>query len=167
MKMSDNKETKKETTPVSIGSSFSFEKNLITNLTAEVAYDQDGEFEDEPILFELKYLSKKDAQSLGKSATKVKTWNKVKSEESDEDVFNKNLAKKCIVGWKNLTFEKLAMILPIEVPEGTDPKTQIPFDMTNAVALLKHGYGFGTWLQDIVTEIAVFRKGDKATEQGN
>lgn len=108
----------------------------------------------------LNYLARTEIDKIRKKATtsKFDRRSHQKVDDIDSDLFVATLVKSCIKNWKGFTLEYCAKLLPIEVPEGVDPKvTDIEFTEENAQALVKESPEFDTWLNEVIFDLDHFR----------
>lgn len=109
----------------------------------------------------LNYLARTELDKIRKKCTTSKFDRRThqKVEEIDSELFVTAFVKACIKDWKGFTLEYATKLMPIEAPEGLDPKTTaIEYTESNAHALVKESPEFDTWLNEVIFDLDHFRK---------
>jgi hypothetical protein len=113
--------------------------------------------------FEVKlgYLSREEINKIRQAATRITFHprSRVKTEEMDSDLFVKEFIKATVLGWRGFTLKVASEILPVVIPEGMDPNTEIDFTVEEAITLAKESNFFDTWLNEVVFDLQTFRGG--------
>jgi hypothetical protein len=105
----------------------------------------------------VRYLQRSELQKLMERSKSI-TWDKkdhTKVEKLDTDLFYKLFIDRAIINWRGLTAETLKKMLPIETDDLT---IDIPFNVENALELLRGAYDFDTFIQHTVLDIESFNK---------
>lgn len=112
----------------------------------------------------LGYMSKSVTRKLAKDATTSKMDGSGNvTPEFDQDKFMESFCKTAVKGWKGLTYSKLAQLMLIDEDQIDDLEEEVPFSHDNAYLLLKESTIFDNWVNERVSEIAVFRTGKRNT----
>lgn len=114
----------------------------------------------EPFTVTLAYISKEKLRELLESCS-VKKWNRSakQSEETlDGKKFQKVYAEAVIKNWSGLDFEILSKLMLIEIPEGANPKDEVPYSQENAEDLLKASNDFDNFVSSCLQDIENFTK---------
>lgn len=105
----------------------------------------------------LRHLPQTKTRELYKNAQVTKMVSGRPVSELDSDKFNQKFCEEAIVGWSGLTLAHLESIMLIELPDGSDMKEEVPFNLDNAITLLTKSKAFDEFLNGIVFEIDAFR----------
>jgi len=141
---------------------FSFK--ISNDVISEVAYTPNG-FDDDPIIFKLKYMDKKQASKLTKKNTKIKFVNHQKEQSSDDEGFTRDFIKNHILGWSGMTVAKLKTLVPIESELSDD--VDVPFNEDTCFLLIDNAWEIWGFLQESAMDLSNFRAGDKEAERKN
>lgn len=105
----------------------------------------------------LSFISRALTKDITKEATVTKmdpTYMKP-IQEIDSDKFVEIFCKKSIIGWSGLTIEGLSNLLLI-APSDT-PEEEVPFNLENAIYLMKNSTVFDAWVNSVVFNLDQFR----------
>lgn len=105
---------------------------------------------------EICYLSREELLDMRNKCTLTKFKRGEKVEELDSDLFQNKYIESVITNWKGLTLESLQKLIPIKVPEGEDPDTEVEFSKDNARILMKNSRVFDNWISDQLEEVQNF-----------
>jgi len=108
----------------------------------------------------LSYLSRPELERIRKSVTRMVANKKTRAmeEQVDDEAFTKVLVKAAVLDWKGFTVEHALKMLPIEVPEGTDPEELFDFSTEDALQLVQNSPIFDSWLNEAIFDLDSFRK---------
>lgn len=101
------------------------------------------------------FLSRETLNTIRKKSTKTVFKNRQTTEDFDEDLFLKLYVQHTIKGWRGLTLEHLAKLVPIELGDQ-DPKTEVDFSDDNALSLMKNSTNFDSFITEQVTDLGNF-----------
>ena len=79
-----------------------------------------------------------------------------KIERFNEDTLRKEYATKIIQGWRGLTSEKLAKLIPTLQYDEEEKNREIPYDVDTAVAIFEVSGEFENWVLTVCTEVSNF-----------
>lgn len=109
--------------------------------------------------FRLAHVTRADGLTkITERCTRIE-WDREKKtqvEVVDQDVFAAECAKAIFRGWDGLTVGKLASLLPLDVAEGVDLTTPVPFDLGTAATILRHALTFAKWAVSTAADPANF-----------
>lgn len=117
-------------------------------------------FEEIPGLeFQVAFLSREELNKIRNAATRI-TFNpksRVKEEEFNIELFGELIIKEAILGWKGLTLERASLLIPLEIPEGVDPNTELDFSVEESKVLFRNSTALDLWLNSIISDLETFR----------
>ena len=114
--------------------------------------------------FEVKIanLSRKELQALRKRCIKTKFDRKTHQavEEIDDDKFINEFTKGTIKGWKGFKLKYVQDFVLIDLQDN-DPDAELEYTHENAVSLVQNSTEFDGWVNEVVFDLANFRRAAK------
>ena len=109
---------------------------------------------------EVANLSRKELTANRKKYTSQKFDRKTRqlTEHLEEEKFISEFAQASIKNWKGLTIEHLETLLLIDT-SNQDPSAEVEYSIENAEVLVTNSTEFDTWLNEVVFDLANFRRG--------
>lgn len=123
---------------------------IVPNKTVEVEFPGLPDFK-----ITICYLSRETLTAIRKKSTRAVFKNRQATEEFDEELFLQLYVQNTIKGWKGLTLEYLAKLVPVDL-EDKDPKTVVDFSDENALSLMKNSSNFDSFITEQVTDLGNF-----------
>jgi hypothetical protein len=105
------------------------------------------------------YLGPERIKKLQKACQKTEYDRKLKMvrETLDEDLFSELFAKAVIKGWTGLNLGSLEELALVDIGEQ-DPEIEVHYTEKNAEALLRNSVEFTNWINEVVFDLANFRR---------
>lgn len=110
--------------------------------------------------FQIANLSRKELVALRKKCTTQKFDRKTRmmDETLDEEKFIKEFSKVSIKCWKGFKLKYLEDLLLVDL-EDQDPEDLLDYNEENAVLLIQNSTEFDNWVNEVVFDLANFRRG--------
>lgn len=146
--------TKPAPTPSPLIPGVSFLDSASRELVADFTFDRLP-----TVKFRVAHITRSDGLVKIQERARRIEWDKeqrMNVQTLDADVLAADLAGAIMRGWTGLTVETLAVLVPLDVGEGVDAKTPIPFTPETAVYLLKNGNEFSKWVTTTASDPANF-----------
>lgn len=107
-------------------------------------------------------LSRKELINLRKRCVAQKFDRKTRQmvEELDEDKFVVEFAKATIKGWKGLKLKYLEDLILVDL-NNQDEEQELEYDAEQAEVLVQNSTEFDNWINEVVFDLANFRRGGK------
>jgi len=121
----------------------------------EITYDKDWK-----VAFMLVFISKPEFQSLVSKHSHY-NWNPKNHQREDSldtDSLHEELIKKCVLGWKGVTYEWLRTQTLLDLTGVTNLKEEIDFSEKNLKMLFKICYGLDNWLIETIKNASNFNE---------
>ena len=119
--------------------------------------------------FEVKVanLARKELVALRKRCVHTKFDRKTRQPEEvlDEEKFIREFSKATIKDWKGLKLKYLEDLLLVDL-KGQDSDTDLPYDEDQAEILISNSTEFDTWVNEVVFDLANFRRGAERAALG-
>jgi hypothetical protein len=116
--------------------------------------------------FEVKVanLSRKELIALRKRCVQTKFDRKTRQPEEilNEEKFIREFSEATIKDWKGLKLKYLEDLLLVDLASN-DPNTTLPYDADQAEILVQNSTEFDTWVNEVVFDLANFRRGTERT----
>lgn len=116
--------------------------------------------------FEVKVanLSRKELIALRKRCVATKFDRKTRQPEEilNEEKFIREFSEATIKDWKGLKLKYLEDLLLVDLASN-DPNTTLPYDADQAEILVQNSTEFDTWINEVVFDLANFRRGADRT----
>lgn len=116
--------------------------------------------------FEVKVanLSRKELIALRKRCVQTKFDRKTRQPEEilNEEKFIREFSEATIKDWKGLKLKYLEDLLLVDLASN-DPNTTLPYDADQAEILVQNSTEFDTWINEVVFDLANFRRGTERT----
>lgn len=116
--------------------------------------------------FEVKVanLSRKELVALRKRCVTTKFDRKTRQPEEtlNEERFIREFSEATIKDWKGLKLKYLEDLLLVDLGSN-DPNTLLPYDADQAEILVQNSTDFDTWINEVVFDLANFRRGAERT----
>jgi hypothetical protein len=128
-------------------------KNLISTETVGwVKYPDIKDFE-----VQIKFITREDLIKVRKASLKIAFNKKTrqKEEEVDTDLFLEKYAERAIKDWRGLKIKHLPKLLPVNIA-GMNGEEEVPFDMEDAVDMLKNSADFDAFLTETLADYEAF-----------
>lgn len=105
-------------------------------------------------------ISREMMRRLHKDSTKTVIDSRLKMpvEKLDEEKFAAAFCNAAVKGWSGLTYTHLSELLLIDTSDIPDMEEEISFDPESAMTLIRESQAFDSWLNEVVFDIAKFRK---------
>jgi hypothetical protein len=112
--------------------------------------------------FEVKVanLSRKELIALRKRCVHTKFDRKTRQPEEvlNEEKFIREFSEATIKDWKGLKLKYLEDLLLVDLGSN-DPNATLPYDADQAEILVQNSSEFDTWINEVVFDLANFRRG--------
>jgi len=107
-------------------------------------------------------LSRKELIALRKRCVQTKFDRKTRQPEEilNEEKFIREFSEATIKSWKGLKLKYLEDLLLVDLGSN-DPDTILPYDADQAEILVQNSSEFDTWVNEVVFDLANFRRGTK------
>lgn len=102
------------------------------------------------------FLAREELVKLRKKAVKITYKNRVQTEELNEELFLKLYTEATIKGWSGFKYSYLQTLLLVDLSSIKDPTAELPFNLDNAVALMKGSTEFDSFISETVNDLTVF-----------
>lgn len=116
--------------------------------------------------FEVKVanLSRKELVALRKRCVTTKFDRKTRQPEEilNEERFIREFSEATIKDWKGLKLKYLEDLLLVDL-KAADPESTLPYDADQAEILVQNSSEFDTWINEVVFDLANFRRGAART----
>jgi hypothetical protein len=116
--------------------------------------------------FEVKVanLSRKELIALRKRCVQTKFDRKTRQPEEilNEEKFIREFSEATIKDWKGLKLKYLEDLLLVDLGDN-DSNTTLPYDADQAEILVQNSTEFDTWVNEVVFDLANFRRGTERT----
>lgn len=116
--------------------------------------------------FEVKVanLSRKELIALRKRCVQTKFDRKTRQPEEilNEEKFIREFSEATIKDWKGLKLKYLEDLLLVDLTSN-DPNTTLAYDADQAEILVQNSTEFDTWINEVVFDLANFRRGTERT----
>lgn len=116
--------------------------------------------------FEVKVanLSRKELIALRKRCVQTKFDRKTRQPEEilNEEKFIREFSEATIKDWKGLKLKYLEDLLLVDLGDN-DSNTTLPYDADQAEILVQNSTEFDTWINEVVFDLANFRRGTERT----
>lgn len=116
--------------------------------------------------FEVKVanLSRKELIALRKRCVQTKFDRKTRQPEEilNEEKFIREFSEATIKDWKGLKLKYLEDLLLVDL-KSNDPNTTLSYDADQAEILVQNSTEFDTWINEVVFDLANFRRGTERT----
>lgn len=116
--------------------------------------------------FEVKVanLSRKELVALRKRCVQTKFDRKTRQPEEilNEEKFIREFSEATIKGWRGLKLKYLEDLLLVDL-KSADPESLLPYDADQAEILVQNSTEFDTWINEVVFDLANFRRGAERT----
>lgn len=116
--------------------------------------------------FEIKVanLSRKELVALRKRCVTTKFDRKTRQPEEilNEERFIREFSEATIKDWKGLKLKYLEDLLLVDL-KSADPESTLPYDADQAEILVQNSSEFDTWINEVVFDLANFRRGAERT----
>jgi hypothetical protein len=103
------------------------------------------------------FLSREELVKIRKKSTKTTFKNRQQTEELNEELFLKMYVEAIIKGWTGLKFKYLQDLLLVDISKR-DPEDYLPFNLENALLLMKNSTEFDSFVSETVNDLSVFTK---------
>lgn len=105
-------------------------------------------------------LSRKELVSLRKRCVSTKFDRKTRQPEEvlDEEKFVKEFTKATVKGWKGFKLKYLEDLLLVDL-SSHNPENELPYSQEQAEILIQNSTEFDQWVNDVVFDLANFRRG--------
>lgn len=109
-------------------------------------------------------LSRKELIALRKRCVHTKFDRKTRQPEEvlNEEKFIREFADATIKDWKGLKLKYLEDLLLVDLGSN-DPDKHLPYDADQAEILVQNSSEFDTWINEVVFDLANFRRGTERT----
>lgn len=109
-------------------------------------------------------LSRKELIALRKRCVHTKFDRKTRQPEEvlNEEKFIREFSEATIKGWKGLKLKYLEDLLLVDLG-ANDPDKLLPYDADQAEILVQNSSEFDTWVNEVVFDLANFRRGSTRT----
>jgi len=104
------------------------------------------------------FLSREELVKLRKKATKIVYKNRVQTDELNEELFLKLYVEATIKGWSGFKYKYLQDLLLVDLSTVKDAEAFLPFNIDNALALMKGSTEFDSFISETVNDLSVFSK---------
>lgn len=104
------------------------------------------------------FLSREELVKLRKKATKIVYKNRVQTDELNEELFLKLYVEATIKGWSGFKYKYLQDLLLVDLSTVKDAEASLPFNIDNALALMKGSTEFDSFISETVNDLSVFSK---------
>jgi len=120
--------------------------------TNDVLFDKDF-----GVSFKLLHLEKTELQQMIGQHTKM-GWNKKHQqvEETDNEALTTDLLKKCVKGWKGVTYKWLATRMLLDRTKIQNMDEEIEFNQKNLLFITKRTTGIDAWIIEAIRESTNF-----------
>lgn len=119
--------------------------------------------------FEVKVanLARKELVALRKRCVHTKFDRKTRQPEEvlDEQKFISEFAKATIKDWKGLKLKYLEDLLLVDL-SGKDTEIELEYSEDQAELMISNSTEFDTWINEVVFDLANFRRGAERTSMG-
>lgn len=107
----------------------------------------------------LSHMSRKDMVKMRNACTNQMWDRKARGmvEKLNEDMFIEEFTKRVIKGWRGLKLKDVAELVLMDVG-NEDPEQEVEFNEENAQLLIENSVEFDSWVNDVVYDVANFRK---------
>jgi hypothetical protein len=116
--------------------------------------------------FEVKVanLARKELVALRKRCVQTKFDRKTRQPEEilNEEKFIREFSEATIKGWKGLKLKYLEDLLLVDL-KGKDGDTELEYSEDQAEILISNSTEFDTWVNEVVFDLANFRRGAERT----
>lgn len=112
-------------------------------------------------------LARKELVALRKRCVHTKFDRKTRQPEEvlDEEKFVKEFSKATIKGWKGLKLKYLEDLLLVDL-KGQDTNEELEYSEDQAEILISNSSEFDTWINEVVFDLANFRRGADRSSMG-
>lgn len=109
-------------------------------------------------------LSRKELVALRKRCVSTKFDRKTRQPEEvlNEEKFIREFSEATIKGWRGLKLKYLEDLLLVDL-KSADPESLLPYDADQAEILVQNSTEFDTWINEVVFDLANFRRGAERT----
>lgn len=109
-------------------------------------------------------LSRKELIALRKRCVHTKFDRKTRQPEEvlNEEKFIREFSEATIKNWRGLKLKYLEDLLLVDLGSN-DPDTILPYDADQAEILVQNSTEFDTWVNEVVFDLANFRRGANRT----
>lgn len=107
------------------------------------------------------FLSREELVKLRKKATKIVYKNRVQTDELNEDLFLKLYTESVVKGWTGFKYKYLQDLLLVDLSNVKDAEACLPFNIDNALALMKGSVEFDSFISETVNDLSVFSRVSK------
>lgn len=109
-------------------------------------------------------LSRKELVALRKRCVSTKFDRKTRQPEEvlNEEKFIREFSEATIKGWRGLKLKYLEDLLLVDL-KSADPESLLPYDADQAEILVQNSTEFDTWVNEVVFDLANFRRGAERT----
>jgi len=110
--------------------------------------------------FQIANLSRKELMALRKKCITQKFDRKTRmmDETLDEEKFVKEFSRATIKNWKGFKLKYLEDLLLVDL-EDQDPDDLLDYNEENAALLIQNSTEFDNWINEVVFDLANFRRG--------
>lgn len=106
----------------------------------------------------LNYLGREKLAEIRNKCVVKKVAKGQLEEAIDFDKFNKLYSAAVIKGWKGLKLKYLREMLLLEIPEGYNEESELPYTQENAEYLLKNANSFDVFVSATLSDLTNFTK---------
>ena len=116
---------------------------------------------------EVANLARKELVALRKRCVSQKFDRKTRQmvEELDEDKFVVEFARATIKGWKGLKLKYLEDLILVNLNDQ-DLELELEYDEEQAQVMVQNSTEFDNWINEVVFDLANFRRGSKRASMG-
>lgn len=106
---------------------------------------------------DISFLARDELVKLRKKATKVTFKGGKPVEDLNEELFLKLYVEATIKGWSGFKYSYLNSLVLVDLSAIKDAeKTELPFTLENAIALMKGSTEFDSFISEKVNDLSVF-----------